>query len=129
MLKGNGVSSLSFGSAWHFLETQLKYPVTNIDSGDLARVSLNKFNILILPEGRYSSVLNETTLKKLKTWVQSGGKIITLGRAAASFEGKDGFGLTKNEDSKKDKDSTKTKKPNLTPYDQRERERVKDFIT
>ena len=129
MLKGDGVSSLSFGSAWHFFETQLKYPVTNIDTDNLSRISLAKFNVLIMPEGWYGSVLNEGTLKKLKTWVRSGGKIITLGRAAASFEGKDGFGLAKNGDAAKDEDSTKTKKGNLTPYDQRERESVKNFIT
>ena len=128
MLKGEGVSSLSFGSAWHFFETQLKYPVTNIDTDNLNRTSLAKFNLLIMPEGFYGRVLNEDTLKKLKTWVRGGGKIIALGRAAASFAGKEGFELANNENASK-KDSTKTKKPNLTPYDQRERESVKDFIT
>ena len=128
MLKGEGVSSLSFGSAWHFFETQLKYPVTNIDTDNLNRTSLAKFNLLIMPEGFYGRVLNEDTLKKLKTWVRGGGKVIALGRAAASFAGKEGFELANNENASK-KDSTKTKKPNLTPYDQRERESVKDFIT
>ncbi|MGY8886591.1 MAG: M14 metallopeptidase family protein [Flavobacteriales bacterium] len=128
MLKGEGVSSLSFGSAWHFFETQLKYPVTNIDTDNLNRTSLAKFNVLIMPEGFYGRVLNEDTLKKLKTWVRGGGKVIALGRAAASFAGKEGFELANNENASK-KDSTKTKKPNLTPYDQRERESVKDFIT
>ena len=128
MLKGDGVSSLSFGSAWHFFETQLKYPVTNIDADRLGSASLSKFNVLIMPEGRYRGVLNKKTLNTLKSWVRSGGKVITLGSAAAAFEDKDGFGLTKNEETVK-QDSIATQDANLIPYDQRERESVKDFIT
>jgi hypothetical protein len=145
MLKGNGVSSLSFGAAWHFFETQLQYPVTNIDTENLSQISLSKYNVLILPEGWYNSILNEKTLGKLKEWVSNGGKIIAIGNAVGAFEGKEGFDLKKNpsasegqakddyvkeisKDSEK-KDTTDIEKPNLTPYGQRERESVKDFIT
>ncbi len=129
MLKGNGVSSLSFGAAWHFFETQLKYPVTNIDTDDLGRISLSKYNVLIMPEGRYTRVLKDTNLDKLKKWVRSGGKIIALGQAVGAFEGKEGFDLEDNSEEKKEDDSKEEHTPNLTPYDQRERESVKDFIT
>lgn len=129
MLKGSGVSSLSFGAAWHFFETQLKYPVTNIDTDDLSSISLSKYNTLIMPEGWYSSVLKESTLDKLKEWVKSGGKIIALGRAVGAFEGKEGFDLKDNSEDKKEDDEETDDTPNLTPYDQRERESVKDFIT
>lgn len=127
MLKGNSVSSLSFGAIWHFFETQLQYPVTNIDIEEFDRLSLSKYNVLILPEGWYSNVFKEDNLDKLKDWIKSGGKVIAIGNAVNAFEGKEGFDMVKNK--KDEKDSTETKKPNLTPYDQRERESVKDFIT
>jgi len=131
ILKGKSVSSLSFGAAWHFFETQLQYPATNIDIEDLEKISLSGFNVLVMPEGWYNSVLNESNLKKIKDWISNGGKLIVIGRATSSFVDKDGFGLTENEDpdKAKEEDKTKTKKLNLTPYDERERENVKDFIT
>jgi len=129
MLKGNGVSSLSFGAVWHFFETQLEYPVTNIDTDDLNRLSLSKYNILIMPEGRYSSVLKDSNLNKLKDWIKAGGKVIAIGQAVAFFEGKEGFDLNNNKVDKKDDEAKTEEKPNLTPYDQRERESVKNLIT
>lgn len=128
MLKGSGVSSGSFGTLWHFFETQLQYPATNIESNNLNRRSLSKFNILIFPEGWYSKILTENMLTDLKEWVKDGGKIIVMGRASGSFEGKEGFDLTKNKDDEKDEEKDE-EEPNLTPYDQRERESVKDFIS
>ncbi len=53
-----------------------------------------------MPEGRYSKVLNESNLNKLKDWVKSGGKIIALGRAVGAFEGKEGFDLDNNKEDK-----------------------------
>ena len=50
ILKGNGVSSLSYGALWHFFETQLKYPITSIDTDDFGANTLSSFDVLILPE-------------------------------------------------------------------------------
>lgn len=122
------MSSLSFGAIWHFFETQLEYPVTNIDTDDLDGVRLSKYNILIFPEGWYYSVLTENMLSKLKDWVRDGGKIIVMGRASRSFEGKEGFDLDRNKNGE-ELEENDPDTPNLTPYDQRERESVKDFIT
>ena len=36
VLSGKATSSLSFGEVWHFFETQLNYPITNINAEDLA---------------------------------------------------------------------------------------------
>ncbi|GHC63214.1 M14 metallopeptidase family protein [Ulvibacter litoralis] len=128
MLRGDAVSSLSFGATWHFFETQLKYPVTNIETDDLSDLDLSKFTILIFPEGWYSSLLNESTISKLKEWISNGGKIIATGNALSAFEGMEGFDLVENTSEEKEDEETE-KTPNLTPYDQRERESVKDFIT
>jgi len=127
LLRGNGTSSLSYGSLWHFFEQQLKYPVTSIDTDDFNAQTLSQFDVLIMPSGWYGRFLNENTLDGLTAWVRRGGKIIALGNAVSSFAGKDGFGIkAKGSDASEEKDK---KEDNLTPYDQRESEGVKDLIT
>ncbi|MBV1923947.1 MAG: zinc carboxypeptidase, partial [Flavobacteriaceae bacterium] len=126
ILKGDGVSSLSYGAIWHFFETQLKYPITSIDTDYFSRVSLDKYDVLILPEGWYSRTINDNALDNIKEWVRNGGKAIAMGRAVNFFNEKDGFGLKSNNSD--DEDETKDDEK-LIPYDQREKSRVKDFIT
>ncbi|OAB81519.1 M14 family zinc carboxypeptidase [Cochleicola gelatinilyticus] len=128
MLKGKGVSSLSYGTLWHFFETQLQYPITSVDTDYFDSVSLNTFDILVLPDGWYSSVINEERLKEITAWVRRGGKIISLGNAVRFFEGKEGFDLTENKpDTTETNEASKAEK--LIPYDQRERNGVTDLIT
>ncbi len=128
MLRGDGVSSLSFGSLWHFFEQDLKYPVTNIDTGSFNPAMLKNFDILVLPSGWYGRQLNDKTMNGIKDWVRSGGKIIAMAGAVRTFAGKDGFDL-KNNEIKKDDDKKDEAKGNLTPYDQREANNVKNLIT
>ena len=126
MLKGDGVSSLSYGATWHFFETQLQYPVTHIDTRSMSMAKLAKYNVLVLPEGRYGKIMNDDNIKELKKWIRAGGKVIAIGSAASSFLNKKGFDL-KNNEVTKEEDSKE--KGNLTAYDQRERESVTNFIT
>ncbi len=123
VLSGEGTSSLSYGEIWHFFEQQLQYPITSINTDNLSRTNLDKFNVLIIPNGYYGSVLNEGNMKKLKDWVRSGGKVIAIDRALGSFAGKDGFSL-KIKEAQDDE-----KKDNLTAYADRERESSNNRIT
>lgn len=126
VLRGSGTSSLSYGAIWHFFETQLKYPITSIDTDDFSTESLTNFDVLILPNGWYGRAINDGTLDDIKDWIRNGGKIIAIGNAVRSFNDKDGFDLKRNESNDDDDDDSEG---NLVPYDQRERDRVKDFIT
>ena len=128
ILKGDGVSSLSYGATWHFMETQLKYPVTSIDTDDFSSRSLQNFDVLILPSGWYSRVINESTMDGLKSWIRGGGKIIAIGAAVGAFNEKDGFDLNR-QTTEEEEEEEEENKGNLIPYDQRERESVKNFIT
>ncbi|MEX0996474.1 MAG: M14 family zinc carboxypeptidase [Flavobacteriaceae bacterium] len=125
LLKGQYTSSLSFGALWHFFEQQLHYPVTTLDTDYFKNITLDQFDVLVLPSGYYQGYLDEKTLSNIKEWVSKGGTLIAIDNALSTFAGKDGFGLKSNE-----KDETEKEEPNLLiPYDQRENESVKNFIT
>ncbi|MGB1451559.1 MAG: zinc carboxypeptidase, partial [Marinirhabdus sp.] len=119
--------SLSYGSLWHFFEKQLKYPVTSIGTGSFSASALKNFDVLLLPSGWYGRSLNENMMKEITKWVRSGGKIIAMGNALRVFAGKEGFDLKQNKkDTKKDSSGTGR---NLVPYEKRELEGIKNFIT
>jgi hypothetical protein len=123
VISGKATSSLSFGEVWHFFETQLQYPITNINSNRFNNTDLSKYDVIVLPSGYYSNILNKSTLTKVKKWVRSGGTLIAIGNALNSFANKDGFNL------KKKKYEDKKEVDNLTPYAERERKSVANFIT
>ncbi|WP_411895390.1 M14 metallopeptidase family protein [Winogradskyella sp. A2] len=123
VLSGEGTSSLSFGEIWNFFENQLNYPLTNINTDNLNRTDLDNYNILILPNGYYSSVLNETNLKKVKDWVRAGGKVLAIDGALRSFVGKEGFNL------KYKASETSNESNNLVPYADRDRLYTNNMIT
>ncbi|MEE9409255.1 MAG: M14 metallopeptidase family protein [Polaribacter sp.] len=123
VLSGKGTSSLSFGEIWHFFETQLKYPITNINSDDFGSIDYSKYDVILLPNGSYSSILNKNVLEKLKKWTRSGGTLIAIGNALNSFADRKGFSIKKK---KIEKDSTQS---NLTPYADRKRKSVANLIT
>ena len=125
VLKGNYTSSLSYGEIWHFFEKQLNYPVTSIDTDYFKNIDLSQFDVLILPNGYYGGYLDKDTMESISGWVRKGGKIIAIGNAVAAFNDQKGYDLKRNKSDQKEKDSI----GNLTPYDQREKESVKDFIT
>ncbi len=125
VLRGKGVSSLSYGTIWHFMESQLKYPITSIDTDDFSVDILDKIDVLVLPSGWYNRLFNDSVLNDLKGWIRDGGKVVAIDNALRTFEGKDGFDLKKND--KKEEEGAE--KGNLIPYGQRERHSVKDFIT
>lgn len=127
MLQGEGTSSLSYGALWNFFETQLKYPITSINTGDIGNIQWSDYDVLILPDGNYKSILNEDTFKNLEQWIEKGGRIIAIASAVSIFEGKEGFDLKKNGDEKAEKE--KDTLGNMVPYAQRELESTKDFIT
>jgi uncharacterized membrane protein len=129
MLQGEGTSSLSYGALWHFFETQLKYPITSINTSDFSASVLQNYDVLVMPEGWYGRMLNEEKMKDLKDWVQSGGKVIAIGGAVRSFADKEGFGLVSNKDKDDSEDKKEDAKDTLIPYDQRERSEVPNLIT
>lgn len=106
-----------------FFETQLEYPITNINSSNFGYTDLSKYDVIILPSGYYNSILSGSTLSNIKKWVRSGGTLVAIGNALNSFANKEGFSLKtkKNAEIKTDN--------NLVPYQDRERKSVANLIT
>ncbi|MFD2565824.1 M14 family metallopeptidase [Pseudotenacibaculum haliotis] len=124
VLSGQGTSSLSFGEIWHFFETQLKYPLTVLDTDYFGGVDLDNYDVLIIPNGYYGRVLNKSGLDKVKSFAQNGGTVIAIGNALRSFANQKGFALK----TKKSK-SKEAPKANLTPYADQERAGADYLIT
>ncbi len=134
LLSGQGVSSLSFGSLWHFFEQQINYPVTVIDTDYFSGVNLAKYDVLILPSGWYGSVLGKTSMKKVKDWVQAGGRLIVIDRALSTFASSKEFDLSNfksDEEKKKSEKEAKARKEKLEleAFDNLERKSVSNLIT
>ena len=89
----NSVSSLNYGSIWHFFEQELRYPLTHLNIKDFKRVSLDKFDVLIIPDGYYGSIGNERNLDKIESWMYKGGNIIAFEDAIKIFSNKEGFSV------------------------------------
>ncbi|WP_373517751.1 M14 family metallopeptidase [Pricia sp.] len=123
LVSGEPTSTLQFGEIWHFFEQQLRYPVTVIDTEYMAGVDLSEYDVLVLPDGEaYKDFLDADTLKLLKEWVHSGGKLIAMGDALKGLTGENGFSVKVKEI---EKDST----INLQSHDENEREQIKNAIT
>ena len=123
VLSGKETSSLNFGEIWHFFETQLHYPITNIDAGDFENIKYTNYDVIIIPDGNYEKVLSKENLEKLKQWVQSGGTLIAIGNALMPFANKKEFSL------KEKKTNEEKISVDLTPYADRERKNVTKSIT
>jgi hypothetical protein len=117
---GPGISPNSFGSVWHYFEQQIHYPMTLVDPGKLAGLPWSEIDVLILPAGKYSGILNDKVLAQLQEWVKKGGKLIAMEGANEALVNKAGFSLTK-------KSTDKGKEPNVfKKYGDQERDETSD---
>ncbi len=75
MLIDKGVSAYEAGEVWHLLDQRYDMQLTMISTEIVGRIKIDKYNVLILPGGSYSS-LNSTAQDRIKNWVKNGGTII-----------------------------------------------------
>ena len=70
----------SAGSIRWVLEQEMGYPVTAIRTATLGSADLSRYQVLILPEGyNYKGVLGDGGIASIKTWIENGGTLITVG--------------------------------------------------
>ncbi len=99
-LAGPSVSTYNMGEIWHFFEEELAYPVDIVMLDDLDGVSLDAYNVIVLPEGYYS--LSSSFSERLGEWVADGGTLIALGSANQKLAGRAGFDLKYQRDTQAD---------------------------
>ncbi len=134
VISGKGISSLGYGAIWHFFEQQVKYPINVIGADYFSSIDLHDYDVLILPEGYYSKLLNKSNLAELTKWIQKGGKLIAINTAISVFAASDDYDISVYDDEKSKKDSKKTKdsikkEMRLKPYGDHERNYISNLIT
>src|SRR5690606_27298352 len=83
---GDGVSQTSFGDVWQYLGRELQQPFVPVEPRRLASMSLEEYNVLVLPEGNYASTLGNAGMNRIRDWVRSGGAVIAFGSAVSVLE-------------------------------------------
>ena len=72
LIVGNGVASSDAGEIWHLLDQRYDMILTKLDTENLGRADLSRYNTIIMP----SASLNKADTEKLATWVENGGTLI-----------------------------------------------------
>lgn len=131
VLSGEQTFANEFGQVWYVLEQNLNYSPTILDAGRLDRFDLNKYNVLIMPEGRYR--FSDAQWEKISAWISAGGRLIAVGDALASLENRKGFALAPyaTDEAKKAAEKASDQlelEERFLDYGGRERREIQDFI-
>ncbi len=114
----SGVETTNAGSLWFFLEQDVKIPFTAINKRQLRTISMNDFDVLILPSGRYEAEKNQ-----IYDFIAAGGKVITMDEGLDMFVSNNNFKLKEKEDKSVKREGSKTS-DELQKYQDRNRERI-----
>ena len=90
---GDRVSSLNYGAIWYFFEQEINYPLTHLNINKFNRTNIDEFDVLIIPDGYYSSIKNKKNIEKIESWIRDGGKIIAFSKALNIFSNNESFKL------------------------------------
>jgi len=122
LLSGEKTASQQVGQIWHYFEKQINFPVSLVRFEDLGRFNWNDFNVMILPDGDYSTL----DLDKLQNWVRAGGKLIAMEGALDKLADSKQFDLKNKEQAKADADKNPYQK--LKVYATRERDALMENV-
>ncbi len=91
VIVGEGASPGTAGEAWHLLDTRYGMVVTKLETDDISRADLTRYNVIVLGAGSYNNSIGATGAAKLKEWVQNGGTLIGI-QSAISWLKAQGIG-------------------------------------
>ena len=77
LVTGDGVSPTDAGEICHYLDTRLGIPPVEVETARLKNINLSKYNVLILPDGKYDNI----PVDNIKEFVNNGGTLIATGGA------------------------------------------------
>ena len=78
---GKGINAYDAGEMWFLTDQKLKMPLTMLKKSQFSSLDIEKYDILILPDGKYS----DFDYEKLKRWVEKGGTLIAFKGAVKSL--------------------------------------------
>lgn len=81
LLGGEGISQYEAGEIRFYLDETLNIPLSIIEHSRLNNVDLSHYSHLILVDGNYTTISDES-VNKLKTWVKQGGVVFGQKRSA-----------------------------------------------
>ena len=83
VLTGEGISPTSYGAVWFLFDQKIEHPFAALPLRSLRRVDLARYKTLVMPDAfaPWSTLLDSVTVKKLRHWLQSGGRLIAIGSA------------------------------------------------
>lgn len=120
LFSGEQTSATDAGESWCFFDNELEYPLSLINAADIGRLDLNKYDVIILPEGSYKSLDDKSNIEKLKQFIKAGGRLVAIQGAVNLLAQSGDFGIKNKSDKEEDKiDSTYG---SLKKYSNRERE-------
>jgi hypothetical protein len=112
LVGGQHVSATSYGMLWHTLDVDTPVPHSLLSVETLRNIDLSKYGVIVLPDGDYADRFGKNA-EKLKTWLNSGGTLITVKGASTFLRDKDidisklkPWEAPKKKDDEKDKDKT-----------------------
>ncbi|TAH18898.1 MAG: zinc carboxypeptidase [Cytophagales bacterium] len=121
MIVGAGVSAYEAGEVWHLLDERIGMPITKIEMATLSRANLSKYNTIVMVSaggaflgGGYNAI-DENMKNRLKSWLASGGTLITL-KSATEWAIRQGLTKEKLKEEKKEESKDK-KEPKMTRLD------------
>ncbi len=80
MVVGTGVNGAEAGEVWHLLDQRVGMPITKVEAVNIPNINLSRYNTMVMVGGTYR--FDSITTRKIKTWVQGGGTLITLKTAS-----------------------------------------------
>lgn len=80
LLVDGGVDSYEAGEIWHLLDQRFEMPLTLLPVGAVNGGILDRYNVLLMPDGNYTS-LGQNGAAAIKSWVSGGGTVVAKGGA------------------------------------------------
>ncbi len=84
---GDGVAPGEAGEAWHVLDQRYNIPVSKIETDQLGRIDIWKYNVITMVGGSYNA-LGNGAVDNLRRWIQDGGTLVLAESAVQWAAGK-----------------------------------------
>ena len=120
VLTGDGVVALAAGEVWQYFDQELHYPITQLTYSLFNRIDINKYDVIIAPDGQYPNLNSKPIAEKMQAFVRKGGVLIAFENAAQTLASNADWGV-------KVKEGPVTEKANIN-HIAKYGDRVKDML-